>query len=105
MKAVFIESSGTEHVVEATAGKSLMQIAIEQQLPGIIGDCGGSASCGTCQGYVDAPWFDKLGPASDDEMAVLDGVVNYQDNSRLTCQIIMTAELDGIRVDLPESQL
>jgi 2Fe-2S ferredoxin len=105
MKAVFIEHNGTEHVVEATAGKSLMQLAMEQGVPGIIADCGGSASCGTCLGYVEAPWFDQLKPASADEMGVLEGVLHYQDNSRLTCQIIMSAELDGIRIDLPESQI
>jgi 2Fe-2S ferredoxin len=104
-KAVFVEHNGTEHSVEGPEGKSLMQIAVDSGVPGIVGDCGGCASCGTCQGYVAEPWLGKLAPPDETELSMLDGVLRRKPNSRLTCQIRMKVELDGIRVDLPESQL
>jgi 2Fe-2S ferredoxin len=104
-KVVFVEHDGTVHTVEGPEGQSLMQIAVDNTVPGIVADCGGCASCGTCQGYVREPWFDKLPPPDDTETSMLDGVLRRKPNSRLTCQIRLTAQLEGIQVDLPESQL
>ena len=103
-KVVFIEHSGTEHIVEAENGKSLMQTAVDNMVPGIVGDCGGCCTCATCHGYVDRSWIARLTPKSDDENMMLEGALSVQDNSRLTCRITVQADLDGLVVRLPESQ-
>jgi ferredoxin, 2Fe-2S len=103
-KIVFIEHNGKEHVVEARVGQSIMQAALENSVPGILADCGGSLACGSCQGYVDPQWMDKFKPRSSDEVAMLEAGSNLKDNSRLTCQLSMREDLDGIVVRLPESQ-
>jgi 2Fe-2S ferredoxin len=104
-KIRFIQHDGTERVVQGEAGKSIMQTARDNMVPGIIGDCGGNCSCATCHGYVDPAWLDKLPPRSENEVVMLDGVMHLEDNSRLTCQIKLTPELDGIIVRLPISQV
>ena len=104
-KILYIRHDGTEHVVEAELGKSVMQNAVENLVPGIIGDCGGACSCATCHGYIDPAWLGKVGPKSDGEAAMLEGAMRVEDNSRLTCQIKMTDELDGLVVRLPVSQI
>jgi 2Fe-2S ferredoxin len=74
-------------------------------VPGIVGDCGGCCSCATCHGYVDNTWIAKLPPKTDGESMMLEGALAVQDNSRLTCQISVQSELDGLVVRLPASQL
>lgn len=101
---VFIDHNGETYTVEAPLNKSLMQVALDNAVPGILGDCGGSCSCATCHGYVQKPWADQLGPRSESEEFMLEGVPDLQDNSRLCCQIRMTEELDGITIHLPEEQ-
>lgn len=103
-KVVFIEFNGTEHAVEAENGKSLMQTAVDHMVPGIVGDCGGCCTCATCHGYVDEAWISRLKPRSDDETMMLEGALAVKPNSRLTCQITVQPELDGLVVRLPESQ-
>lgn len=103
-KILFIEHNGKEHRVEAEVGTSLMQAANDGMVPGVPGDCGGVCSCATCHGYVDPAWLDKLAPRSEDEEMLLDGALNTEANSRLTCQITMSDALDGIVVRLPASQ-
>jgi ferredoxin, 2Fe-2S len=103
-RITYIEHNGTEHVVEAEEGQSVMQAAVENLVPGIVGDCGGCCSCATCHGYVDPAWADKLPPKSDDEAMMLDGALEVQPESRLTCQIKVHAGLDGLVVRLPKSQ-
>lgn len=103
-KILFIEHSGKQHLIDAEAGKSVMQNAVDRMVPGIIGDCGGACSCATCHGYVDPAWADKVEPKNDGEDAMLDGALHTQANSRLTCQITMTDALDGLVVRLPVSQ-
>ncbi|MEO8298315.1 MAG: 2Fe-2S iron-sulfur cluster-binding protein [Burkholderiales bacterium] len=100
----FFESNGTQHTVEGALDRSLMQIAVDHSVPGILGDCGGSCSCATCHGYVDPAWLDKLPPLSETEAFMLDVVEERQVGSRLCCQIKMRAELDGIVVHLPADQ-
>lgn len=104
-KLRLIEHNGTEHVLEAEVGSSVMQTAVDNMVPGIIGDCGGNCSCATCHGYVDAAWIDRVPPKSEDEAIMLEGVLHVEDNSRLTCQLKLTPELDGLVVRLPESQI
>lgn len=103
-RITFIEFNGNEHTVEAEEGKSLMQVAVENLVPGIVGDCGGVCACATCHAYIDAAVLDQLPPRGDDEDAMLEGVLEFKDNSRLTCQIIVGPELDGLIVRMPESQ-
>ncbi len=103
-KILFIEHNGTQHVVEAEVGKSLMQTALDNMVPGIVGDCGGCCSCATCHGYIDPAHCDKLPAKSEEEVMMLDGALRVEDNSRLTCQLIVKEELDGLIVRLPASQ-
>jgi 2Fe-2S ferredoxin len=103
-KVVYIEHNGTEHVVEAQDGKSVMQTALDHLVPGIVGDCGGCCTCATCHGYVDPAWAGRLPAKSEDENMMLEGALAVQPNSRLTCQIVVAPQLDGLVVRLPESQ-
>jgi 2Fe-2S ferredoxin len=103
-KILYIEHDGKEHLVDAEVGKSVMQNAVENLVPGIVGDCGGACSCATCHGYVDPAWADRVDPKNEGEEAMLDGALRVEANSRLTCQITMKAELDGLVVRLPVSQ-
>jgi 2Fe-2S ferredoxin len=101
----FIEHNGTQHQVSGESGHSLMQIANDHAVPGVLGDCGGNGSCATCHGYIDPPWQDRLAPPSADEDMMLDGVMERQPGSRLTCQIKMTEALAGLVVRWPASQM
>ena len=105
VKVRFIQHDGSEVDVEGEVGTSIMQTARDNLVRGIIGDCGGNCSCATCHGYVDPAWIDKLKPQSEDEALMLDGAMNLEGNSRLTCQIKLTQELDGIVIRLPISQV
>ena len=101
---VFIEHNGTQHVIEAPVSNSVMRIAVENMVPGIVGDCGGSCSCATCHAYVEGPAAENLAPAGEDETMMLESAVEVKPNSRLTCQIVVQPELDGLIVRLPMSQ-
>ena len=103
--AVFIDHAGATYQVEAPLNKSLMQIALDNCVPGILGDCGGSCSCATCHGYVDQPWVAQLPACSETEVFMLEGVPDLRDNSRLCCQIRMSPQLDGVVVHLPQEQV
>jgi 2Fe-2S ferredoxin len=103
-KIIYVEHNGAEHVIDAEEGQSVMQAAVDHFVPGIIAECGGACSCATCHGYVDPAWSARVPAKSAGEEAILDGVMRTRDNSRLTCQIRMTRELDGLVVHLPASQ-
>jgi len=103
-KVVFIEHNGTEHVIDAENGKSVMQTAVDNMVPGIVGDCGGCCTCATCHSYIDRAWLSKLSPKSDEENMMLEGALAVEDNSRLTCQLTVQPEIDGLVVRLPASQ-
>jgi 2Fe-2S ferredoxin len=100
----YISHDGTENEIEVPAGNSVMQGAVDNMLDGIIAECGGSCSCATCHCYVDEAWLDKIPPASEMEKDMLECVLEPQDNSRLSCQIDVTEELNGLVIRLPESQ-
>ena len=104
-KIVFIEHNGREHVVDATVGKSIMQTALDHMVPGILGDCGGACSCGTCHCYVDAAWEATLPPIGENEEVMLEGTLHTESNSRLSCQLEVTPEIDGLVLRLPKSQV
>lgn len=101
----FIEHHGTEYLVDAVAGRSVMQAATSNLVPGIVADCGGAGNCATCHGYIDEAWIDRVPPASADELEMIEaGCMHSQSNSRLTCQVMVTPEMDGLVVRLPVSQ-
>jgi 2Fe-2S ferredoxin len=104
-KIVFVEFNGTKHEVQSEVGESIMHAAVSNAVPGILADCGGACSCATCHGYVRKEFLALLPAKTEEEQMMLDGVLELRDNSRLTCQIKMTQTLDGICIDLPESQL
>ncbi|MBL6752300.1 MAG: (2Fe-2S)-binding protein [Nevskia sp.] len=103
-KIIFIEHNGARHEVEAQTGQSVMQAAVGNLVPGIVGDCGGCCTCATCHGYVDDAWREAVGEPGEDERMMLEGALNVQPNSRLTCQIAVSEALDGLTVRLPASQ-
>ena len=101
----FVESDGTCHEVHAETGASLKQAALDSMVPGILGDCGGTATCGTCHVYVDSAYINRLAAPSDDEEMALSGVpAPVTANSRLSCQILASDGIDGIVLRLPEVQ-
>jgi ferredoxin, 2Fe-2S len=103
-KITYVDAAGTERTVEGKVGMSVMETAIKNNIPGIDADCGGACACATCHVYVDAAFTAKVGKPSAMEQSMLDFAENVHDNSRLSCQIKITAELDGLRVTTPESQ-
>ncbi len=102
---IYIEHNGDTIRAEAPLNRNLMQVALDNSVAGILGDCGGSCSCATCHGYIDAEWAAKLPPISETEAFMLEGVPEPRPTSRLCCQIRMTPELDGIVVRLPQEQV
>lgn len=102
---IIIEHSGKEHRIDCPTGQSVMQAALTHAVPGILADCGGACSCATCHGYVDPQWVERVPPATDGERDMIECALDVQDNSRLTCQIVMQPELDGLVVHLPKSQV
>jgi 2Fe-2S ferredoxin len=103
-KVTYIEDSGKAHTVEVAEGWSLMEGAVKHLIPGIDADCGGACACATCQVYVAPEWHARLAARSDMEETMLDFAPDVRPTSRLSCQLRMTAELDGIVLHLPKSQ-
>jgi len=103
-KITYVDHEGTERVVEATNGESVMEAAIKNSIPGIDADCGGACACATCHVYVDEAFMGKVGSPEDMEQSMLDFAENVQSNSRLSCQISVSDDLDGLKVTTPESQ-
>lgn len=104
-KVTYIEFSGKAHEVQVEAGRSLMEGATFNLVPGIVADCGGACACATCHVYVEPEWESRAGAASEMEAAMLEVVMHREANSRLSCQIRMSEALDGIVLRLPESQV
>ncbi len=100
----FIEFNGTKHDIAADDGQTIMEAATSNLVPGIDADCGGECSCATCHVLISADWQAKLSPRSDTEESMLDLNPDRTDESRLSCQIVMSDSLDGIVVNLPEFQ-
>ena len=101
---IYIAFDGTPYTVEVPVGHSLMQAAIDNSVPGILGDCGGNCSCATCHCYLDPIWSQQVPSAGEDEQSLLEMVLDPKAESRLACQIVMTAELEGLIVRLPQFQ-
>jgi len=105
-KVTYIEFNGTEHRVEVPVGLSVMRGAVNNGVPGIDADCGGECACATCHVYVDPAWLDKTGmpPTGSMEESMLGFAAVREPNSRLSCQIAMRDELDGLVVRMPDGQ-
>jgi len=103
-KITYIQFDGAEQTVDVKPGLSVMEGAVKHNVPGIDADCGGACACATCHVYVDQAWAAKAGERGAMEESMLDFAENVEPNSRLSCQIKVTDELDGLIVRLPESQ-
>lgn len=103
-KITFIEFDGTAHEVDVPAGGSVMEAAVSNNVPGIDADCGGACACATCHVFVNEAWIDKVDERREMEQSMLDFAENVRTTSRLSCQIALTDELDGLIVDMPEAQ-
>ena len=104
-KITFIEKkSGKSKTVEVDSGLSVMEGALQNNIPGIDADCGGSMACATCHVYVEEKWLDKIPKAEEAENDMLDMAYEPEKNSRLSCQIIVSEELEGLNVTTPIKQ-
>lgn len=101
----FIDHEGNEQVVEAEVGETLMEVANNNGVEGIVAECGGSCACGTCHCFIAAEWQSKMPEVSNLEKETIECAVEGTDDSRLSCQVTITADLDGMVVRLPEDQL
>ena len=103
-KITFIDFQGTERTVDGKVGDSVMEIATSNDIPGIDADCGGACACATCHVYISEDWLSLTGKPEDLESEMLDVAEDVKDNSRLSCQLNVTQEMDGMVVITPESQ-
>ena len=103
-KITFVDSDGESRTVDAEIGATVMETAIRNDIPGILASCGGACACATCHVYVDDAWWEMLSQRSDDEEDMLDTAHDVRPTSRLSCQIKVVEELDGLRVQTPEKQ-
>ena len=104
-KIKYIEFNGKEHLIEVQNGLTVMEGAVQNDIPGIDADCGGSMSCATCQVYVKEDWYDKLSKKEMGEDDMLDQAYEPNSSSRLSCQIMVSDDLDGLSVYMPEKQV
>ena len=104
-KITYIEYDGKTHTIEVANGLSVMEGAVQNNIPGIDADCGGSMACATCHVYVKEEWFNKLPKKEDGEEDMLDMAFEPKTSSRLSCQIMVSDQLDGLVVNLPEKQV
>ena len=103
-KITYIEHNGKSHSINVQNGLTVMEGAIQNNIPGIDADCGGSMACATCHVYVKEEWFNKLPKKEDGEEDMLDMAFEPKSNSRLSCQITVSDELDGLVVSIPSKQ-
>ena len=103
-KITYIEHNGTHHKIEVSNGLTVMEGAVQNNIPGIDADCGGGMACATCHVYVKDDWFNKISKAEDAEQDMIDMAFEPKKNSRLSCQIIVSEELDGLVVTTPSKQ-
>ena len=103
-KITFIEHDGTAHTVEAELGSTVMETALKNGISGIVAECGGACSCATCLVHVDEKWFPVVGKPSPEEEDMIDFAFEVTPTSRLSCQIKVTEELDGLVVRTPSYQ-
>lgn len=103
-KITYIDTSGKHHVVDASKAATVMQAAKEHDVPGILADCGGACACATCHVVVDPEWVNRLPPAAEVELQMLEFALNREENSRLSCQLRVNEGLDGLIVRVASDQ-
>ena len=103
-KITYKDYQGTSKTIEVESGLSVMEGAIQKEIPGIDADCGGSMACATCHVYVNEEWIDKLPVKEDGEEDMLDMAFEPKNNSRLSCQLTVSDDLDGLIVNIPSKQ-
>ena len=103
-KITYVENDGKSHTVEVDNGLTVMEGAVQNNIPGIDADCGGGMACATCHVYVKEEWFDKINPKSEGEDDMIDQAHQPSKFSRLSCQISVSNETDGLVVNLPKKQ-
>jgi len=103
-KITYIENNGSSHTIEVSSGLSVMECAVQNDIPGIDADCGGGMACATCHVYVKEEWFNKLPKKEDGEEDMLDMAHKPNKFSRLSCQVLVSDELDGLIVSIPSKQ-
>ena len=104
-KITYIEHTGKSHTINVENGLTVMEGAVQNDIPGIDADCGGGMACATCHVYVKEDWFNKIPSKTEGEDDMLDQAYEPKTNSRLSCQLVITDELDGLIVNLPEKQV
>ena len=103
-KITYIDNEGNSKTIEVENGLSVMEGAIQNNIPGIDADCGGSMACATCHVYVEEKWLNKIPKAEDAEVDMIDMAFEPKKNSRLSCQLIVSDVLDGLTVTTPSKQ-
>ena len=104
-KVTYVSPDGNQQEVIVPVGNSVMEGAIDNMIDGIVAECGGACTCATCHVYVDQEWLEKVGEPGEFERDLLEMVIDPEQNSRLSCQIKMNPELDGLVVHLPKAQI
>jgi len=104
-KIIYLTPDGIRHEVVVENGYSVMEGAINANIEGIVAECGGACACATCHSYIDDAWMDKMPPMDDMEDSMLDAAYERKDNSRLTCQIEVNDELDGLIIHVADNDL
>ena len=104
-KVTYIQPDGQERVIKGATGSTVMETAIDNDVAGIVAECGGACSCATCHVYVDPAWLDKLPAPEAQEDGMLDCVLDRRANSRLSCQLVLRDELDGLVVRVADEQI
>ncbi|GIK34034.1 MAG: ferredoxin [Gammaproteobacteria bacterium] len=103
-KVIYVDSEGQRREVEVPVGSTVMEGAIDNDVSGIVAECGGACACATCHAYVADDWLAKLPPPSDMEDTMLESARERRPNSRLTCQIELTDALDGLEVQVADNE-
>ena len=104
-KITYIEQNGSSKTIEVDNGLTVMEGAVQNNIPGIDADCGGGMACATCHVYIGNEWFNKINQKSEGEDDMLDQAYEPKKNSRLSCQITVTEELEGLTLEMPEKQV
>lgn len=104
VKITYVQPDGSKQTVEGEVGNTVMEAAKKHGIDGIEAECGGACACATCHVYVDAAWREKVGPPNEMEEDMLDFAFDVREESRLSCQIKVTPELDGLVLKVPEKQ-
>ena len=103
-RITFITPNGEKHEVEVESGYSVMEAAINNNIDGIVAECGGACACATCHSYIDDAWIGRMPPMDDMEDSMLDAAYDRRDNSRLTCQLEVQDDWDGLVVHVAENE-